>query len=810
MLTIIKDPAGVTGSERHEWDYSISIQGNIERHLPGGFGCVLMINGVHVDPSTDPRMDLPPTAMDCATVVMRPEGFDPVTLLYIALAAVAVAAYTMIPKVGSGSSAGKDSPNNSLTAQTNIARTYQAIPDVYGLRRVYPDLIQASMAEYINHIKYVTEWMCVSRGKGTITNVQYAETPIDDIDGASYSVFEPVSSGYPEDGSTTLSNVYETFATEEVNGQELAYADDYASVTLTGYFSWVSGESSFVMRLDDTSGQDWILTSSSAKLDDVWGLSISLTEYPITSISVSGGYWYVTMTAPDAFTSDRSGSSESFTLRRPGLELFPIGPFTLPVSADRLRWNTVFLRGLRGTVYIHAEWWKVDSSGAEISGTRESVTNGYYAKTYDQRFWTNEVTPAAGHGIYRMQFWRTNKQVNDSGADVAKLENVYAVRYYATKTLPGVTVIKVTTKATTEATGYSERKFNLWFARHVRTLTTGTISASRNFARIMAHIWTLAGRSMSGLDVDAMQSINDQFGENSPLLRFDGSLDDEDMSLGERLQLVAGTCRGVVWRDGLKWTITREQAKDYPDIQLDYRNLASGSDSTISYASHLPDSNDGVEVEYVDEEKQSKKAYIRLTVASGSVVSGSAGNPKKVKMPGCATWEQANNRAQLEARRLLYQRTSVKDTALSDGALIGIGTLVRWIDPNDFYADDGLQAGEVLSISGSVITTSEKLQWGSETSGRIIFTGIDGRRLGAPIVCTRVDDARMSLASVPPGLFTSDGARQCGSRYAFAVGLTDSELESAGLYVCTQNKPNGDGTFSLGLAQYDARMFEED
>ena len=64
---------------------------------------------------------------------------------------------------------------------------------------------------------------------------------------------------------------------------------------------------------------------------------------------------------------------------------------------------------------------------------------------------------------------------------------------------------------------------------------------------------------------------------------------------------------------------------------------------------------------------------------------------------GCTTLAQAWNRAQLEARRLLYQRTSVSDKALSDANGLGLGSLVRWIDPNDFYGDDGLQAGEVMN-----------------------------------------------------------------------------------------------------------------
>ena len=187
--------------------------------------------------------------------------------------------------------------------------------------------------------------------------------------------------------------------------------------------------------------------------------------------------------------------------------------------------------------------------------------------------------------------------------------------------------------------------------------------------------------------------------ENKPtLLRFDGSLDDADMSLGERLQFVANTARCTIWRDGTRWTATRDQARSAPEMQFDYRNLAAGGESVIGYAAHLPASNDGVEVEYVDQTTQAKKAYIRLNISTGGPVVGASVNPKKVKLPGCATMTQAENRAQLEARRLIYQRVTVRDTALADASSLGLGALVRWIDPNDFGGDD-LQAGEVRGIS---------------------------------------------------------------------------------------------------------------
>ena len=813
-LIILNDPAGITGRRKLPIDFGISLQANIERHLSGGGDAELRINGQIVDPLTDPRLDLLPSRFDLVTVSLRPStGWE---IAYYAISALLlVSALTKsTPRVSDTS--GKDSPNNKLTGQSNVARTYQAIPDVYGYRRVWPDLIQPSTIEYVAQVKFVTEWLCVSRGLGTISAVQYAETPIGDIDGSSYEVFEPVpiDGGYPEAGVTTLSDVYEPFESDEVNGQELPYAQAYPQVVKAGSFNAANGATTFTVTVTDGPDLDQLkslVPSGTAVVDFLYGGGPSTFSETCTVLSYSVSLPNVTFTFSSTAWAAAASGSTSFEITPIGTTYTTVGPFTLPTTGGQIWWNTVFLRGLVGSVVIRAEWWGIDSTGAEIGGTRQTLDTTYTDGSYDQRFYTTKVVPTGGVGRYRIEFTRRSLKVDANSADVAKLEEVYTVRHHVTKTLPGVTVLRVTTKATLSAIGFSDRKFNLRWLRHVRTLNTDEIGESRNFARIMAHIWTIAGNDIAEIDTDALKAINQLLGEDSPLLRFDGSLDDADQSLGERLRIVAGNARCRVWRDGTRWTTTRDQRTSQVEIQFDYRNLAAGGESTISYAAHLPASNDGVEVEYVDETTQAKKAYVQLNISSGEPVPGVSINPKKVRMLGCTTAEQAENRAHLEARKLLYQRVSVSDTALSDAATLGLDALVRWVDPNDF-GGDGLQAGEVLVIDGDEITTSEPLDWKGATSGRIIFTGQDGRTIGSPVLCYPVagNDRKAQVALLRTEVYVADADRQLGSRYAFAVGLTVAEIESAGLYTVAELKPGGDGTVALSLASYDARIYEMD
>lgn len=824
MLILLNDPAGVTGVRRLQLDHGISLQANIERHLAAGGDCELRINGQRVDPLTDPRLDRPPAVGDVVAVARRPAGIE--AILYIAMAVTAIYVYTTLANMPRADTAvANDSPNNKLTGQTNIARAYQAVPDVYGSRRVWPDLIQPSVVEYVDHVKYVTEWLCVSRGKGDITAVQYADTAIDEVEGGSYEVFAPATgpNAYPELNDTTLTDVVEAFECPDVNGQEVPYEAAAASFGVVGLtYAFVSGSTFTLTCADDPAfdqvkdlapvGANLWLYQYSAVGDDVqtwdWNGPVTINSYSVSSGQVT---FNITATATPPSPPLGTAISEAYVEPTSDPEPVTIGPFTLPIAdAEAIRWNMVFLRGLKSAVTIRSEWWQVDGAGDEVADTRQSVDMTYTGSTFDQRFFTKEVVPGAGPGRYKIEFTRLNPE-NGEGTDIAKLEEIYAIRRYATKVLPGVTVVRVTTAATTAATGFSDRKFNLLWARHVRTLTTDTLSASRNFARAMAHLWTIAGNNIGELDTAALAAINTEHGETSAVLRFDGSLDDADMSLGERLQLIANHARCQVWRDGTKWTVTREQAQAVPQVQLDYRNLDAGGESAIGYAAHLPASNDGIELDYVDETTQQKKAYIRLSVATGAVVAGTSSNPKKLSLPGCTTQAQADNRAQLEARRLLYERTTVNDTALGDAGQLGLGALVRWVDPHDFAGDAELQAGEVLDIDGTTVETSEPLDWQGETSGRILFTGDDGLTLGAPVMCTPGADAtHVVLASAPAGLFVADADRQCGSRYAFAVGLTEAEIEAAGLFVVRGVRPAASGSVALTLTNYDERLFEED
>ena len=262
-----------------------------------------------------------------------------------------------------------------------------------------------------------------------------------------------------------------------MNGQELPYAEAFATLSKAVIYSAVIGETTFTIALANTTDLDDLKSlaptgTASVSFTYDGGASTFDQTCTIQSYVVAGPT--VTFTLSSAAWAGTSSASVSITIVPNGSRLTTVGPFTMPITCVQLWWNTAFLRGLRVPVTIRAEWWKIDDAGAEVSGTRQHLDTIYSADTYDQRFFTTKVTPAAGSGRYRIQFQRLSLILEDTGADVAKIEDVYAVRHFPTKTLKGVTAMRVTTKATLSATGFSDRKFNLYFARHVRGLTSVT------------------------------------------------------------------------------------------------------------------------------------------------------------------------------------------------------------------------------------------------------------------------------------------------------------------------------------------------
>ncbi len=249
---------------------------------------------------------------DKVYIVHSPLGAGVVAFFWSVVQNIAIAAAVAIvtsaimgkPDLPEGTRSSQGSPNNNVGPQQNTARPFDRVPDVYGEDRCTPDLISSGTFEFINHIKYITQDMCVSIGYGDISDVKTGETPSSEIPGFELDIFEPGQ--YPDEIlKERISNEVKALTLNPPNeaGDKLT-SDNYVnhdSVNNTGYIlgfasfpGFTIGQSAILdqvnvstqaINIDGT----YIVNSNSRKSVDATGqvLSYSVANKEIT---ITGDY----------------------------------------------------------------------------------------------------------------------------------------------------------------------------------------------------------------------------------------------------------------------------------------------------------------------------------------------------------------------------------------------------------------------------------------------------------------------------------------------------------------------------------------
>lgn len=838
MLIIWRDPRGVMGKDIHELDNSLSLQENISRHFPKGLDAntaSVTLNGRKINP-LEIDLSRKATQLDRMEIIIRQQATGLIVGAVIAaVAAVAVVILMPKPTIPNDLGSQKDSPNNDLTGQTNIARLYQAIPDIYGKVRAFPDLVEPSLSEYVDNIKNITEVLCIGIGNYLIENVKYADTLLSTISGASYEIFNP---------GDIIPTIYDAAESPDVDGQEItppnlgdsvlytAETTDVISLSYSGKIATIrilkSDEFDYFydkskpINVRFTVDVKYKIANPDGTTSDAGGqfeLSGILVGMGISddgSIVTPEEYYDISVNAVSPgndFPVD--GEVQGTYLKLEDMEALYVGPFIMASDSDQLWYNVIFQRGLNGSADFTAEWWQVDSNNDEIPGTNQSESFTYSADTYEGQYYTRKIIPLAGRGRYAFRIVRTNNG-SDQLTDQAKLEEVYSVQV-RNNVVAEDTLIRCVTTATEQATGIKDRKFNAEVTR--KTITwdgsqiVNTLNPSRDFADAVLHSFVkIAGRDASELDLEELYAISASIkAKNERLGWFDFSFDDMDISLGQRMQSICNAARVTVFRDGLKWRFVREEKKDLISAQFDARNLANDdTGGTLQYKGHLPTSYDGIELEWVDatdtnDDGTDKKAYIRLRIdaANKQILEEGAIRPNKIQLAGCRNRDQAMNRAQLEARRLIYQRTAVEDVALSDANMVQLGDRVRWAD----VYDEAVASGEILQINGNVFSTSETLIFEAGVTYKVSITDQYGYPSQWITAIPANNDPSAFQASFSNAYTADNISAMLGSRFILTPSVASEPMD----FILAEKGPGDDPTqVKISLSQYDERMFEFD
>ncbi|QZY66112.1 MoaD/ThiS family protein [Providencia rettgeri] len=776
---------------------------------------LVTVNGVEL--GLDDELDFEITPTHYIQVFDQPKGvigdilnpvFNLVTKVFSFLAPKA-------PSFSTAESNVKDSPNNRLTGQTNVARAYQARPEIHGQVRAFPDLIQQSMFEYNNNLKTVTEWLNIGIGEYKTESIRFAESDFTAMAGASYKIYKP---------KEVIPLINEGFEFPDIDGQELpgpneskdipqqtATANEVVSGEIKGgeaaikivkqdefeYFYELTKPRSISMTVnvsyDTPQGSVTKDVKIDAQLVDAKenddGSLINPVEYY--------EFFFTNLTGTDLAQLPPNAVVNTTKFILYDNQFLTVGPFFSPVDGDQMWVHLQAQLGGGDNCNATVEIWKINTDNEEIAGTRQSFNTALSANNGARVYYkTDKVTLNSGRGRYAVQLTRRN---NSSDQSIMKIENAHIVRVRENVVFENDTIVNVSVRATEAPTGARERKYNLLATRMVISYDRAskqvdyTLRPSRSFADAVLHTWLItAGESEKNIDIDGLYRIYDSLPDER-LGYFDYTFDDEDISLGQRIETICNSARVTAYYDNAVLTFSREQSSEFPMTTFNRSNI-TGNDMKISYDMSMPSGYDGIELEYV-EPVRNKKDYIRFRADENGITEGLSRTPNKIVLQGCRNRYQAMDRALLEANRLIHQRTSISLTTLADGGNVYPSDMVLIADTYD----SNQQAGYITERNGEVFTTSEKIKFDDEMW--VYLTDSMGYTTQKFKAEPRPDTEFGFIASVPEDIELNfyDGYRvQSPSRYVIATSVETDNIK----WVITDKRPLGGERYTITATEY--------
>jgi len=834
-LIIQNGQHNVTGKEIFCFNDNVTATEMLMKHFPGGIDpdcSVIYINNEKINISSDLDQNLfgPLHNDDVVTIVNEVKALGVIAV--IAIAVVAVAAIVLLkPKIPGNVGQQKNSPNNNLQGQTNIARPYQALPTIFGSPISYPDLTGEPITEFIDNKKIFTQLMNIGIGLFDIASIRAGDTPFSNFTDSSSTIYEPV------DRVVTVPNVITSFATNEIDGQEILAINNGDDGTLyeltengtnlttfignTFTFQVIKDTNSDSLKSDFDSAIAQFVIDVNYKADFI-GVGVQLSTSGsgiVNTIVLDGGLTFYTITLFN-FTGEKD-VNDTYNYNTPfdvtekiGTSLGPIG---VAIEMQELWLNFTFPSGLKGTVDFFLLMQELDGpNGDPISGPQLSFSFSITRDTLEQQFLTFKAVLV--EGFYNFTISRTDSSLNSaSEPDKTIIDAAYAINRFTDVNFGNNTLIEITMPATVNATSLRENKINLSLTSKLITydgVNVVTIpSASRKMADALLHLYVdIFGLDPNTLALDELYEIQNRLDEINPeLATFDFTFDDLDVSLDERMDTILQVARCFKWLDGDVYRFARDDIRPFASTTITRRDISfNDREYSVSYNPQLLESFDSVKVEFVDT-LTNKKAYIFRTFDINSpdpenplIIDAVGKNPRTMELAGCSEESNAINRAELEIRKLIYQRYALTETMLPAGMLLDKGDMVLYAEQ---YSSDVFD-GEILAINGDVATTSESIDFSVGTLFIHYMLG-DGTKVG-PFSITEVSGQPFKFQSSNIGqAFVRDSVLgfniQTGSRYIIGTTI---DLDAA-RWTLIEKEARGNNV-QLTMVTYDDRIYAFD
>lgn len=803
-ITIKRDLAGISRPEIHNLSGSINVLDWLCENMEpdaNGLHCQFLLNEKELcntwdfDPDDcNQKLDINIGEFDSFIVIVRPQGVDPISWLYIAIVAVvaAVATTLLMPKPELPDDDDAGSKNNQLNQASNGYGLRKAIPDISGQVVSFPTFAQRPYFYYENNLRIWKEDFYIGAGYYDFEPPKEGDTSFDIIEDYSYSVSQP------NEHPTQLTSVNINPSTQDVD--LIAAIEQLRIVDIAGNEALADG----TIILDETKMEYLALeVGSSVRL-----VIDSLVDTNFTVTSVSSDRFVVT---PLPVPSDQTISSGSATNN----DYVPVYPSYVIGEAEHIWVSLKMPQGIKsnsgGALTIRAEIFAeqlgVDDLPTGIEFTKEVSFTGKTQSAQYQTFRLTDADGLTGISKYRVSVKKLNADLGASALDLLTLEYIAAVKFY-TPNFGNITLLSTTRRSSQRVNQGASEKVNLLVTRRLRIYDNVTGIYGTDYVatrRFCDYVFYLLHERMnvpiSDINTDELYGITDSLTDEQ-LGYFDFTFDDKNVSARERLEITCNAARTRYWNEGLLWSFVREEAKPFKTLTFNRRNLKAASASYVQKFS-LPMDKDGVSLKYVDPVKNVEKTIYKRIV-NNAILDGESINPIEITLAGCRNLTQAQNRLNLEIRRLLYQRCKVTDTALADAQMIRIGERCDWVD----IYDGDIFDGEVLSVSSNQYLTSERFVPAAGVEYWVYITDADGYPSNSVRAYPRTDGNIFGfMADGLTGVFLADNTVQLGSKYVIA---SNNDLDASAFTLIGRGRPNEKGECSIELGEYTDLMFEDD
>lgn len=856
MATIVisHDPSGIKGKDIHTVDGCV-VQWILDKY-PEGFGVPTKIFRDSITNEIDLR-DYPDGLItdSVITISHQPAGAEVIGYVAIALVvsyfvAKAVSDQYETPEDVDTNTAG--SPNNKINGQTNLIRALEKVPQIYGKVKSYPDILLPSYGRWIDNQYVLFEYFMLSDG-----NRQNSITT--DVKRGDNELYNSGNSVYPPDGQygglpggqDNGHNVVDLFQSPSLtaytanvrtienteglylkgtniggdtaeflvqsgasqtfnrttgrvgykfvsNAQvvDTSYIQLAAGTSATGWPDYVSFRSIInklnpgdLLTLDfdndfpepDVNGGTYAYEShfESTNGSNSYFLNIKFSDMTVTPVEggIDGGNLV---------------SMKGNNVEAPGQKIY--GLFTTPMKSSGVFINVsapsgmIAANGDRVEAYLTYGYQQIDGSanGVGFLGV-EGQSRTPQNKTFTIPF------PTAG--LYNVDIYRDNVEDVEAGAaDKVYCDSIQAVQSVTSSNGFDEDDTKTTLFVKTKVEDDSIRsgKVNAIHSRAIPVFnyTTGAYddqAFTDRFDHILIyHMNIVAGVPLDQIALDDLESIVNDVGVSSDLLKFNYTFAGKNTPLNDDVSVICNAVRVTPYKQGSLYRFFRDQLKPVSTV-FAMTDKKHGADKKTIKPNLLND-YDGIELEYKDNETDFDSVILNVPV--------SALRRKKIKTVGITNTAQAQNRADYEYNRLMYQRTSFTTTVLKTGVIPDLGD--RIIVPDNTRIDS--QSCEVLKIDGATMTVSETIDFKGSSNGSFYFSG--GVLTVEPVSGNVVTITAGSTASLES---RGQNGNQKGSSLVFVNGSTNVGHD----WTLTNRTDDGDYV-TLECVNYDERVYDGD